>query len=89
MSTPPRTADPFAALAEELGRIGHRLDDMGAELVALRWSGGPVGAGPEPKSAPWSRKGDARVGDGVASDLETVSEGAAHGGPIGGPAGWA
>ncbi len=84
MRTPPGTADPIAALAEELGRIGRRLDGMGTELLALRPPGqeepaGPAEPGPEPGAAAWSRQVDVPAGPGVASDLDPVSDGVANG----------
>jgi len=44
------TPDGLTALAAELGRIGRRLDGMGAELLALRAceSRGPQGPAPCP-----------------------------------------
>lgn len=84
MRTPPGTADPIAALAEELGRIGRRLDGMGTELLALNSPGqagpaGPAEPGPEPGAAAWSRQVDAPAGERVASDLDPVSDGGANG----------
>jgi len=77
MRTPPGSADPLAALADELGQIGRPLDGMGSELLALR--SGPAGPGPEMEAAPWSRKEDARAAEGVASNLDPVSAGVATG----------
>lgn len=79
MRTPRGTDDLVAALAEELGRIGRRLDDMGTELLVLRSPGpaGPAEPGPEPEAAPWSQQIDVRAGEGVASDLDPVSDGVA------------
>jgi uncharacterized membrane protein len=48
MTTP--TSDPLAALADELGRIGRRLDGMGVELLALRESA--PGAATRPAGLP-------------------------------------
>lgn len=49
-------ADVYTALAVELGRIGRRLDGMGAELLRLRTSGGPRVADPvgPVSTATWS-----------------------------------
>jgi uncharacterized membrane protein len=47
MTTP--TSDSLTALADELGRIGRRLDGMGVELLALRQSAsGPTAFGGRP-----------------------------------------
>ncbi len=73
MSTPPGTADPYVALADELGRIGHRLDGMGAQLLALRSSAAAGAPAAAPGSAPWSHRGDAPAGEGVASGTGPVS----------------
>ncbi|MFC4946907.1 DUF2339 domain-containing protein [Pseudonocardia sp. GCM10023141] len=63
MGTPTGSPDPFVALADELGRMGRRLDGMGAELRALREAG------------PWSQPVDVRAGAKVASDLDQDSAG--------------
>src|SRR5688572_9541133 len=70
MGTP--TADPYVALADELGRLGRRLDGMGAELLRLRAA---AGAAPLPggEAAPWSRSEDVRPGAQVASSGETAA----------------
>lgn len=98
MGTP--TADPYAALAEELGRIGRRLDALGAELLRLRPVAGPgtgpaaaawaPAAGPEPGQGaePWSHSGDARPGGEVASTTESPAGHASHAAPPWPPTGW-
>jgi uncharacterized membrane protein len=50
------TADPYEAMADELGRLGRRLDGIGTELRALRTAAGPapttgLPAGPTPPGA--------------------------------------
>ncbi len=63
------TTDPYVALAQELGRLGRRLDGMSVELMELRAGAGPAASGPAPGrgAVAWSRSGDARPGGEVAS----------------------
>ncbi|WP_084796465.1 DUF2339 domain-containing protein [Pseudonocardia asaccharolytica] len=59
----PNVGDRIAAVAAELGRLGRRLDELGAELSSLHsgaaLDGGPAPAGPQPApypAQPWGQR---------------------------------
>jgi uncharacterized membrane protein len=67
------TDDPYLALADELGRLGRRLDAMGTELLRLRTAPGTQ-PGPGGGAAPWSRPEDAPQTGEVAPAAEVRAE---------------
>src|SRR5690349_24791404 len=60
-NAPTSTVDPYGALADELGRLGRRLDGIGDELRALR----PTAEGP---AIAWSPPGARDPGSGSPPD---------------------